>query len=155
LYKYEDYKKEGKGFYLIDFSGNDLDINDIEKIDVECREFVEVNIRDQKSFNEAIDNISKCKNKPVVFGKIKREFKPWFESLKDKILINKAVVVDDEFIDLPDVDIESINIKELLVDYANKQGIDGDLVLSLYKALINNENWKDILDEYYNTKFRG
>ena len=147
--EYEDYKKEGKGFYLIDFSGNDLDINDIEKIDIECREFVEVNIRDQKSFNEAIDKISKCKNKPVVFGKIKREFKPWFDTLKDKILINKAVVVEDEFIDIPDVDIESINIKELLVDYANKQGIDGDLVLSLYKALVNNENWKDLLDEYY------
>lgn len=57
---------------------------------------------------------------------------------------------------MPDnVDIESLNIKELLVDYANRQGIDGDLVLSLYKALLNNENWKELLDEYYNTKFRG
>ncbi|XRO74727.1 DNA repair exonuclease [Methanocaldococcus sp. 28A] len=152
--EYEDYKKNGKGFYLVDFSKNSLDINDIDKINIECREFVEVNVKDKKTLNDAKEKINKCKNKPIVFGKIKKEFIPWFESIKDKILISKVVVVDDELIDISgDIDIESINIKELLLDYANKQNLDGDLVLNLYKSLVNNEDWKELLDNYYKKFF--
>ena len=133
--------------------GISLDINDIEKINIECREFVEINIKDQKSLNEAINCINNCKNKPIVFGKIRREFKPWFDSIKEKILMNKVIVVDDDSIEIEDVDIESMNVKELLMSYAKNQKLDEHLVLNLYNTLVDNGNWKEILDNYYKTKF--
>ncbi|ACV24481.1 DNA repair exonuclease [Methanocaldococcus fervens] len=151
--EYEDYKKDGKGFYLVDFSGGDLDISDIEKINVDCRDFVEVNVKDQKTFNEALNKINNCKTKPVVFGKVKREFKTFLDFISGKVLVNKIVVVDDELVDIQEVDVESIDIKKVLLDYAKKQKLDGNLVLNLYKSLINDENWKELLDNYYKTKF--
>ena len=151
--EYKSYKKDGKGFYLVDFSKNDLDINDIEKINVECREFIEVNIKDQKSLSEAIKSINNCKNKPIVFGKIRREFKPWFDAVKEKFLMNKVIVVDDDSVEIEDVDIESMNIKELLMSYAKDQKLDEHLVLNLYNTLVDDGNWKELLDNYYKTKF--
>ena len=138
---------------MVDFSKNDLDINDIEKINVECREFIEVNIKDQKSLSEAIKSINNCKNKPIVFGKIRREFKPWFDAVKEKILMNKVVVVDDDSVEIEDVDIESMNVKELLMSYAKNQKLDEHLVLNLYNTLVDDGNWKELLDNYYKTKF--
>ncbi|NPA62549.1 MAG: exonuclease SbcCD subunit D [Methanococci archaeon] len=154
--EYENYKKEGKGFYLVDYSKKELDLSDIEKINIECREFVEVNIKDEKSLNEAINTIKKCKDKPVVYGKIKKEFKPLFDLISNKILINKVILVDDGFVEInDDLDIEAIDIKKTLIEYANKQGVDGNLVLELYKCLLTNDDWKHLLQNYYNSKFRG
>jgi hypothetical protein len=60
-------------------------------------------------------------------------------------------VVDDGLIDIEDIDIESMNIKELLLDYAKKQNLDENLVLNLYNTLTDNGNWKELLDNYYKT----
>ena len=76
-----------------------------------------------------------------------------FDAVKEKILMNKVVVVDDDSVEIEDVDIESMNVKELLMSYAKNQKLDEHLVLNLYNTLVDDGNWKELLDNYYKTKF--
>ncbi|MBW9221267.1 DNA repair exonuclease [Methanothermococcus sp. SCGC AD-155-M21] len=88
--EYEDYEKNGKGFYLIDLSGKDFDINDVDKINIKCRDFIiNKNIKDDKSLMELIEELE-TKSKPVVICSVVKGLLGGLEEvLKNKTLYNR------------------------------------------------------------------
>ncbi|ENN96490.1 metallophosphoesterase [Methanocaldococcus villosus KIN24-T80] len=146
--EYESYKKDGKGFYLVDFSKGDIDISDVDKINLECRDIIKAEIKTEKDLLEVIKEINNAKKKPILIGKIKEELRHRLDIIKDKILINKLIPVEEKIFDEIDT-VETLDIKELLIKYANNNKLNGEFVYLLYRKLINNEDWRDIVDNFY------
>ncbi|EHP87573.1 metallophosphoesterase family protein [Methanotorris formicicus] len=155
--EYKDYEKNGKGFYVVDMSGdfdkNDVDFIRVENINIKCRDFFEIFIDSEEKFKEFINNLSNA-SKPIVHGVVKREFGKILDVLKDKTLWYNIRVVDDEEIeyDIP----EYSSIEKLFVEYVKNKGLDADFVLNLHNRLINNEGYVEFVEEYYSkfcTKF--
>ncbi|AEF95889.1 metallophosphoesterase family protein [Methanotorris igneus] len=149
--EYKDYKKNGKGFYVVDMSGdfdkNDVDFVKVESVNVKCRDFFEIFIDSKEKFEEFLNALSNT-SKPIVHGVIKREFVMLLGILKSNALWYNIRIVDDEDIeyDIP----EHSSIEKLFAEYVKSKGLDADFVLNLHRKLINNEGWEEFVKEYYN-----
>ncbi|WP_423792820.1 metallophosphoesterase family protein [Methanocaldococcus indicus] len=151
--EYEDYLKNGKGFYLFDYS-KDLDKNDIERINIKCRDFVEVNIENLDDIESYINKI-KSLNKPIVFGKVRLDLRSIFErKIKGLVLANRVRYYED----IKDIEVESresIDTKKLLYEFCEKNKVDGEFAYKIYKLVSENnlDELKNFINEYYKSKF--
>ena len=154
--EYENYLKEGKGFYLIDLN-NDFSIDNVEKIDIKCREFIickgNNNIKNKNELDDLKQLIQKFSNsKPVVICEILNtlyndEIK---EFLNNNTLYSKIKLYSEY--ELTE-NIKNLNYKteELFKEYLENKKYNVDLVENIFKNGIKGEDaLKEYIFEYYN-----
>jgi len=125
--EYEGYKKNGKGFYLVDLGG---DQPEIEKIDIKLpREFIKENIQYTQLQDEIIrinNHIKNLKKNPIlyltvnggnfsrseVYETINKAFSDNCLSVRSKYLPEPA----DDFPDINDMGREALDIKRMIKD---------------------------------------
>uniref|UniRef100_A9A9X3 DNA double-strand break repair protein Mre11 n=1 Tax=Methanococcus maripaludis (strain C6 / ATCC BAA-1332) TaxID=444158 RepID=A9A9X3_METM6 len=150
----KDYKKNGKGFYLGDLSG-DFDINSIQKIDVECRNFlIDKKIKNENDYEKTIKELQSLQNekkKPVLYCDIVENL---FNSFNDEIAeltLYKRISRIDENLE-GSFNINESSIDEIFQEYIKNKEMDVNFVYGLYKKLLEND-CDSLL--YVNDYFKG
>ena len=162
--EYEGYKKNGKGFYLVDLGG---DQPEIEKIDIKLpREFIKENIQYTELQDEIIrinKQIKNLKKNPIlyltvnggnfsrseVYETINQAFSDNCLSVRSKYLPEPA----DDFPDINDMGKEALDIKKMIKDRLkdfNNEEIS-ELAMGLLKEMSEGDYTRaeDMVNNFY------
>lgn len=153
--EYKDYEKYGKGFYLVDLSGKDFDINNVDKINIKCRDFIiNKNIMDDKLLMKLIEELE-SKYKPVVICSV---VKGLFGRLED-VLKNRALYSRISYI--PESTEKEIilnnqlgDIDYLFKEFLRKGNYDVNFIYGIYREVLSEDgNLFNYLEDCY-SKYR-
>ncbi|ABR54557.1 metallophosphoesterase [Methanococcus vannielii SB] len=153
-----NYKKHKKGFYLGDLS-RDFDINSVEKIDTECRNFLtDKKIENEKDLKELILELKSFENnlkKPILYCNVSENiFNTSLEELKSLVLYSRFNKIDEEGFE--SISFNENNIEEVFQEYVKQKEMPVDFVYQLYKKLLESEKeCIEYTDNYFNNHYRG
>ena len=152
--EYRDYKKEGKGFYLVDMSKNDFDISCVDKINIKCRDFViDKTIKNKNDFENLVNELNNYndKTKPVVICGVVREFLGGLKDLMNKKALYSRLSIIDDDIDTGSMFLD-INNKtdEIFGEFLKNKKYDVEFVQGLYyEALKEDDGLYEYVKDYY------
>ncbi len=153
--EYRDHEKNGKGFYLVDMSG-DFDINDVESIHIKCRDFIiDWEIKSESELKEFLNTLNNHnQKKPVIHCKTTRQFYETLnEILKEKSLYYKLNVLEDSEESAHIVNINE-NIDEVFKEYLRNKKFDVDFVYELYRKVLNgDEDCLPYVEDYFKKEY--
>ncbi|WP_459201193.1 DNA repair exonuclease [Methanococcus sp. CF] len=152
-----DYKKNGKGFYLADLSG-DFDINSVQNIDIECRNFIiDKKIKNEADYKKIVTELKNLQNstnntkKSVLYCDIVENlFNSFNEEVTDLTLYKRINRIDENLEDI--LIINESSIEEIFQEYIKSKNMDVDFVYNLYKKLLETDS--DSIG-YVNDYFKG
>jgi len=147
--EYRDYEKNGKGFYLVDMSGGDFDINDVDKIDIKCRDFIiDKKIMNKEDFENLINEMESKSNPVVICNVVKELFGHLKDILEKKALYSRLSIVEDETEDTI-IDIQNKNVDEIFREFLENKNYDIDFVYGIYNEVLNNRDLCAYLVEHF------
>ncbi len=145
--EYDGYLQNGKGFYLVDMSGKDFDLNDIQKIDLKCREFIiDKTVKNEYDLNLLMEEV-KRKNNPIVFARVRRDYLENLRSFLDNNTLYNKITLLDEITE--ELDIESKTIDELFREYIQLKNYDEELIYGIYGNVLENNDIGKYLKDYF------
>jgi len=150
-----DYEKNKKGFYLADLGG-DFDINSVEKINVECRNFLtDKKIKNEKDFKELITELKSYQNvpkKPILYcDVIENLFNSVSEEVNEMTLYSRINRMDEN---TSEIITFSENIDEVFQEYIKGKEMPVDFVYGIYKKLLENEDeCIEYVDDYFKNSY--
>ena len=151
-----DYKKQGKGFYIVDLDG---DLPEIQKIDLEGVRVFDDIVINANSFDEDLENAkniaieldSKSVKKPIINVRLKGKRKMaigFYISRINQALAKYTLThrVKFKFEEEKEIRIEtkSLNVYELILNALKKERVKADLAYSIYSELKENNLKKAI-----------
>ncbi|MBW9223791.1 exonuclease SbcCD subunit D [Methanothermococcus sp. SCGC AD-155-E23] len=144
--EYEDYEKNGKGFYLVDISGEGCDV---EKIDIRCRDFVvEKAITDEESFKRFLEKLD-SKKEPVVICSVLRELAEKLERvLKSKKTLYNRINYLDKVSEEEILEISHMDVEEVFKEFLRKRNYDVDFVYGIYREVLKGGDLYKYLEDY-------
>ena len=147
--EYRDYEKNGKGFYLVDMSGGDFDISDVDKLNIKCRDFIiDKRIKSKTDLENLLEDIN-LKSKPVVICSVVKEFFGYLnEFLKEKAIYNRLSIIEDETDDTI-INIDNHNIDDLFVEFLKSKNYDVSFVYGIYNEVVNNRDLYNYINDYF------
>ncbi|AXI25707.1 DNA repair exonuclease [Methanofervidicoccus sp. A16] len=145
--EYEDYEKNGKGFYLVDISREDCDV---DRIDIKCRDFVvEKGITDEESFKRFLEKL-KSKNEPVVICSVLRDLSERLErALKSKKTLYNRITYLDGISEEEILDIAHMDIEEVFREFLKSRNYDVNFVYGIYDEVIRGRDLYKYLEDYF------
>lgn len=144
--EYEDYEKNGKGFYLVDISGDDCDV---ERIDIRCRDFVvERAITDRESLNRFLEKL-RSKDKPVVICSVLRDLAEKVEkALENRETLYNRITYLDNITEEEILDILHTDVDEIFKEFLKSRNYDVDFVYGIYEEVTKGGNLYKYLEDY-------
>ncbi|WP_292461056.1 DNA repair exonuclease [Methanothermococcus sp.] len=154
--EYRDYEKNGKGFYLVDMSGGDFDINDVDKIDIKCRDFIiDKKIMNKRDFENLINEMESKSNPVVICNVVKELFGHLHEILEKKALYSRLFIVE-EGVEEAIIDIQNKkNIDEIFKEFLKNKNYDIDFVYNIFNKVLEDDDLYAYLLEYFNGRMRN
>lgn len=152
--EYRDYKKEGKGFYLVDISKNDFDISCVDKINIKCRDFIiDKEIKNENDFENLVNELNNYNDttKPIVICGVARELLGSLRELMNKKALYSRLSIIEEDIDTTSMFLD-INNKtdEMFREFLRNKKYDVEFVQGLYyEALKGDNELYDYINNYY------
>ncbi|UXM84305.1 DNA repair exonuclease [Methanococcus aeolicus] len=152
--EYRDYKKEGKGFYLVDISKNDFDISCVDKINIKCRDFIiDKEIKNENDFENLVNELNNYNDttKPIVICGVARELLGSLRELMNKKALYSRLSIIEEDIDTASMFLD-INNKtdEMFREFLRNKKYDVEFVQGLYyEALKGDNELYDYINNYY------
>ncbi|HIQ38793.1 MAG TPA: exonuclease SbcCD subunit D, partial [Methanothermococcus okinawensis] len=147
--EYEDYEKNGKGFYLVDISRGDFDIGDIERINIKCRDFVvDKGITDEKSFKRFLENLE-SKDEPVVICSVLRDLSERLErALKSKKTLYNRITYLDGITEEEILNITNTDVDEVFREFLKSRNYDVNFVYGIYNEVIKGGDLYRYLEDH-------
>lgn len=136
-----------------DLSG-DFDINSIQKIDVECRNFlIDKKIKNENDYEKTIKELQSLQSekKPVLYCDIVENlFNSFNDEIADLTLYKRISRIDENLEE--SLIINESSIEEIFQEYIKNKEMDVNFVYGLYKKLLEND-CDSLL--YVNDYFKG
>ena len=144
--EYRDYEKNGKGFYLVDISRGDCDV---ESIDIKCRDFVvERAIADEESFKRFLENL-RSKNEPVVICSVLRDLSEKLErALKSKKTLYNRITYLEGIAEEEVLDIAHMDVEEVFREFLKSRNYDVNFVYGIYDEVIRGRDLYKYLEDH-------
>jgi len=144
--EYEDYEKNGKGFYLVDISRGECDV---ERIDIRCRDFVvERSIKDEEAFKRFLEKL-RSKNEPVVICSILRDLSDRLERVlkSKKTLYNRITylegIAEEEVLDIVHMDVDKV-----FREFLRSRNYDVNFVYGIYSEVMRGQDLYKYLEDH-------
>jgi exonuclease SbcD len=152
------WKKHGKGFYIVDIDGENVEMEDVN---LECiRPQIEVKLNYahlEKDLTEAVKQLE-CQGKlPIVHVRVEGKdidrqgvHQALNDALAEKTLMFRPEVVEETDLRLPELRPGFFHINQVISDYFKGESVTG-LALEMFKHLSSGDviEAKKVADEYY------
>lgn len=153
-------KEKGKGFYLVDLEGDEVEIHEV---DLDIRPQIKVEV-EEKELEKVLSYITPNQPKlPILHVTVKGKninrqnvIERLDSLLKEKVLIFKTYFKDLDKPEIEKIKKSAMDLKSVMKDYLKDEEL-ASLAMDLYKLLAEGdvEGAKEVAEDYLKLKIRG